>query len=465
MKLTLGQVADWVHAEGDFNSEAEATGYSIDSRTISAGDLFFAVSGERFNGHDFVGTALSDGAVAAVVSMRWLRPDDVDERKLLRVPDEDQDCVLHSLHTLARAVRRAWGKRVIGVTGSAGKTTTKECIAEALSTNFNVLKSAGNLNNHFGVPLQLLRLEPEHDVAVIEMGMNHAGEIRALTKIAEPDWAVVSNVAAVHLEFFPDGIAGIAAAKYELVEALPADGMAFLNGDDDRVAAFARGLGSRAVSYGTREGTIVRAIDVKDAGLDGTHFVVQAEGAQQKVHLRLLGRHNVLNALAAMAVALRSGVALEQSAMALEAMRASEKRGNVVHWNGAKIINDSYNSNPRALDAMVEALRHTKAQRRIVIAGEMLELGGAGEALHEACGRNMAGLDAVLGVRGLARSLVAGAQGRTPEALFVDTPEDAGAWMRKHLRAGDVVLLKASRGVRLEKALDALESESSQSAV
>ncbi len=254
MTLTLGQIADWIHAEGIFDSAKEAVGYSIDSRTVGAGELFFAVKGERVDGHDYVDAAIANGAVAAVVSQRWLAPAEFDECRVLRVPDECDDCVLDAMQKLANRVRREWGGRVIGVTGSAGKTTTKECVAQVLSAQFRVLKSEGNFNNHFGLPLQLLRLEREHQVAVIEMGMNHAGEIRALAKIAEPDWAVVSNVAAVHLEFFADGIDGIARAKYELVEALPADGVAFLNGDDERVATFGRGMGDRAVLYGTRPG-------------------------------------------------------------------------------------------------------------------------------------------------------------------------------------------------------------------
>lgn len=186
MRLALGRIADWIHAEGDFTTDREATGYSIDSRTLAAGDLFFAVIGERVDGHDYVAAALANGAVAAVVSSHWLAPDEMDACKLLRVP-ESEDCVLRAMQTLAHRVRRHWAGRVIGITGSAGKTTTKEMVAEVLATRFRVLRSAGNLNNHFGVPLQLLRLEPEHEVAVLEMGMNHAGELTALAKIAEPD--------------------------------------------------------------------------------------------------------------------------------------------------------------------------------------------------------------------------------------------------------------------------------------
>ena len=186
MILTLGQIADWMHAEGDFDPSLKAVGYSIDSRTINAGEIFFAVRGERMDGHDYVESALANGALAAVVSMRWLVPSNVDQTKLLRVPDSEDDCVLASMQRLANRVRRVWGGRVIGVTGSAGKTTTKECVAAVLAKKFEVLKTTGNLNNHFGVPLQLLRLEPQHEVAVLEMGMNHAGEIAALAKIAEP---------------------------------------------------------------------------------------------------------------------------------------------------------------------------------------------------------------------------------------------------------------------------------------
>ena len=188
MKLTLGQVADWIHADGEFDTLAEAVGYGIDSRTIGAGELFFAVRGERLDGHEYVEAALANGAVAAVVSNRWVVPAEVDEKRLLLVSD-CEDCVLRALQQLAHEVRREWGGRVIGVTGSAGKTTTKEAVAQVLGAKFKVLKSAGNLNNAFGLPLQLLKLEREHEVAVIEMGMNHSGEIAALAKIAEPDWA------------------------------------------------------------------------------------------------------------------------------------------------------------------------------------------------------------------------------------------------------------------------------------
>ncbi len=464
MKLTLGQIADWIHAEGDFDDALEAVGYSIDSRSIGAGKLFFAVKGERVDGHDYVEKALADGAVAAVVSMRWLAPARVDEARLLRVPDEDEACVLYAMQRLAQQVRQVWGKRVIGVTGSAGKTTTKECIAQVLGSRFKVLKTEGNLNNHFGVPLTLLRLEPEHDVAVIEMGMNHAGEIAALAKIAAPNWGVVSNVGMAHAEFFADGIEGIARAKKELVDALPADGVAFLNDDDARVRLFGDGLPVKTVLYGTSASADIRAVDIKEHGLGGTDFVrvgpglVPAIPTRFPVHLRLPGRHNVLNALAAFAVGREAGVEVSDAVAAIERLRPSEKRGDVIAWRGAEIVNDTYNSNPQALLSMIAALRNTPAERRILVAGEMLELGDEGPALHAACGAAAAeaGVDVVVGVRGLALELVAAARAGGVEAVFVETAQEAGAWLRENLRAGDVALLKASRGVRLEQALGLL---------
>jgi UDP-N-acetylmuramoyl-tripeptide--D-alanyl-D-alanine ligase len=449
MKLTLGQVADFIHADGDFDEEAEAFGYSIDSRTLSAGDLFFAVKGDRVDGHDYVAAAIANGAVACVVSRHWLAPDEMDSAKLMWVP-ESEDCVLKAMQTLAREVRTLWGGRVIGITGSAGKTTTKEAVATVLSAQFSVLRSAGNLNNHFGMPLQLLRLEPEHEVAVIEMGMNHAGEIAALAAIAKPDWAVISNVGSAHIEFFADGMDGIARAKKELVDALPADGIAFLNADDPRVAKM--GAGREAVLYGVSEGAQVRAAEIVENGSDGVRFNVMARRESAGVSLGMLGRHNVLNALAAIAVGVWSDISLARCVAAIETMRAPEKRGEIVHWRGATIINDCYNSNPAALEAMVGALMSIPATRHIVVAGEMLELGDSADRLHRECGAAMkaAKVDVVVGVRGHAAALVeAAGEG----AIFLETPAEAGAWLAANVCEGDAVLLKASRGVRLEGAL------------
>src|SRR5246500_1759168 len=291
MKLPLSKIEEFLGATGECELKEGAQGYSIDSRSIRPGELFFAVQGERLDGHDFVPQALEGGAVSAVVRKDQLARFSV-KTCLLAVDD-----TLVALQTLATAVRRLWGKPVIGVTGSAGKTTTKEAIAHVLSSRFRVLKSEGNFNNHFGLPLMLLRLEPEHELAVIEMGMSHAGEIRALAKIANPDIGVVTNVAPVHLEFF-DSLAGIARAKYELIESLPTTGTAVLNSDDEYVSQFGRDFKGRVIAYGFAATATVRAENLQSRGEKGSAFDIVVGDRRQAASLPLVGSHNVYNALA-----------------------------------------------------------------------------------------------------------------------------------------------------------------------
>jgi UDP-N-acetylmuramoyl-tripeptide--D-alanyl-D-alanine ligase len=449
MKLPLQRVADFTGAGGEFDRGAVAQGYSIDSRTLRPGELFFAVRGERLDGHDYVAAALAAGAVGAVVGRDRL-PGFAAQARLLAVEEP-----LAALHTLAAAVRRLWGKTLIGVTGSAGKTTTKDAIAHVLGTRFRVLKSEGNLNNQFGLPLQLLRLELEHEMAVVEMGMSHAGEIAALARLAQPDVGVVTNVAAVHLEFF-DSVAGIARAKYELIEALPAGGTAVLNADDEYVSQFGRDFHGTVVTYGLGAAADVRAERVQALPGGGSRFELVAGGCREAVELALLGGHNVCNALAAAAVGLSRGMAPSQVAAALATLQPADKRGQVLEAGGVTLINDCYNSNPKALQAMVATLAAMPAGRRIVVAGEMLELGPAAGELHRACGVYIAQkkVDLLLGVRGEAAQMVRAADEAGMQAEFVESPQAAGEWMRRTLRPGDAVLLKASRGVALERALE-----------
>ena len=449
MKLSLLKIAEFVSAVGEVRREEIAQGYSIDSRTVGPGELFFAVKGERLDGHDFVAGALKKGALAAVVQKNELHRYP-EETRLLAVDD-----TLIALQTLATAVRKVWGKPLVGVTGSAGKTTTKEAIAHVLGARFRVLKSEGNFNNHFGLPLMLLKLNPEHDIAVIEMGMSHGGEIRALAKIAQPEIGVVTNVAPVHLEFF-DSLAGIARAKYELIESLPASGTAVLNADDEYVSQFGRDFKGKVVTYGTRATADVRAEQMQARGAEGSEFDVVLAGGREHARLPLVGEHNILNALAAVAVGLARGLKLAEAVGALATLAPPEKRGQVLHLGNITVINDCYNSNPKALQAMVGALAAMRAGRRIVVAGEMLELGPAGEKMHRVAGQHIAEtkIDVLVGVRGLAQSMVDGARLAGAKAEFVATPEEAGEWLAREARDDDVVLLKASRGVKLEKALE-----------
>jgi UDP-N-acetylmuramoyl-tripeptide--D-alanyl-D-alanine ligase len=292
------------------------------------------------------------------------------------------------------------------------------------------------------------------------MGMNHAGEIAALARIAEPNVGVVTLVAPVHLEFF-DSLAGIAKAKKELIDALPPDGLAVLNADDDFVSRFNHGRQGMAIYFGSSETADLRAVNLVEHGAEGSQFDIVYGGETAHVRLPLVGRHNVYNTLAAVAVGVKHGVSLSEAARALATLMPSDKRGQVIEIGGATVVNDCYNSNPKALQSMVDALLVMPARRHIVVAGEMLELGPAGEELHRQSGRYMAerGVSKLIGVRGLARPMVEAAKQAGLSAEFVETPEQAGAWLAADAGKGDAVLLKASRGVRLEKALETWKGE------
>jgi UDP-N-acetylmuramoyl-tripeptide--D-alanyl-D-alanine ligase len=458
VKLTLAEAA--IGAGAVLEAPADVaragalmvSGYSIDSRTVGAGELFFAVRGERLDGHDFVEGALERGAVAAVVSRARVAslPDAVLARPLLITEDP-----LLALQSLAGHVRRRWGKRVVAITGSAGKTTTKEAVAAALGAKFNVHKSRGNLNNGFGLPLGLLRLEPEHDVAVVEMGMNHAGEIATLARIAAPDWGVVTNVGTAHIENFPDGQAGIARAKFELVAALPSSGVAFLNCDDQYVSQFGRDFPGRVVYFGAGPCADPQTVDAREDAR-GLHLKFRAREHAGEFTLQLLGAHNASNAMAGLAVALEAGVDLDAAVAALASLTAGDKRGQVIEIDGATILNDCYNSNPEALRSMIRTLAARPARRRILVAGEMLELGEYGAAMHAACGLTAAeaGLDLVVGVQGNAVHLATAAAAGGVASLFLPNAEAAGRWLKQTVRPGDVVLVKGSRGVHLERTIE-----------
>src|SRR5215831_3486680 len=319
MKLPLWRIAEFAETRGEFDQELVAMGYSIDSRTLNPGDLFIALPGERFDGHDYVGAALEKGAIAAVVQKD--HSIQVDSRRLLKVGD-----TLRALQSLGAAARRLWGKSLLAVTGSAGKTTTKEILAHILSTRFRVMKSSGNLNNHIGLPLQLLKLESEHDLAVVEMGMNHAGEIRALGALAHHDLAVVTTVAPVHLEFF-GSLAEIARAKYEIIETLPSTGVAILNADDEYVSQFGRDFKGKVVTFGIRRAADVSARNIKLNGAEGSTFDLVAGSVEEPVTFPLVGEHNIYNALAAAAAAIERGLTPSQAAVALSSIAPPDKRG------------------------------------------------------------------------------------------------------------------------------------------
>jgi UDP-N-acetylmuramoyl-tripeptide--D-alanyl-D-alanine ligase len=450
--------------------EREPLGYSIDSRSVRVGDVFFAIRGEHHDGHQFVAEVLKKGALAAVVAQDFqLAESDHsrDEVILIRVAD-----TLAALQQLASSALTDWRGREVAITGSMGKTTTKEMTAAALSVAGHVIKTAGNLNNDYGLPLSILKMESDgahaddFDYAVFEMGMNHAGEIARLAQIAPPDCGVVTVVAPVHLEFF-ESIEGIANAKAELVAGIKAGGVAVLNADDplvSRMREMRRDIAYRM--FGIESRADVSATNIEADGLNGTRFNLATPRGQVEVKLAVAGRHNVYNALAAATVADYYDAPLARISEALAESSSPRMRGEVVRLsNGITLVDDSYNSNPRALVEMVRTISANRdAERRIVVAGEMLELGATGAALHHEAGRQIAalGIDLLIGVRGLAAEIVAGAReaGMADNAtIFCATPDEAADVLQRDARDGDLILVKGSRGVHTEIVVERLKRQ------
>ena len=449
MILSIQAIAEKIGATIIAGAAGSVGGYSIDSRTINPGDCFFALKGANQDGHEYVTKLPEKGAAVAVVD--HLCPVNIPQ---LVVPD-----TLIALQTLATKARKRWGGTVIGVTGSAGKTTTKDAIAALLGVGMRTGRTIGNYNNHVGLPLSILRISDECKAAVIEMGMNHAGEIRELAAIAAPQIGVVTNAGWAHAEFFEDGVDGVALAKRELIEALPADGIAVLNADDERVRGFAKVHPGRSILYGFSEDAEVRAEDYRECP-KGTHF--RCLGVE--FDSPLAGRHNVSNVLAAIAVARAMGIAPDRLGEAVHSLTPAKMRGERFERDGITVINDCYNANPEAVRSMLELLRGAPGKRRIAVLGEMLELGREAGTLHRGIGKFTAelGISALVGIRGAARQMVDEAILTVSDSAapfsghFFDSPEEAGKFLRSYVAPGDVMLFKGSRGVSVERAIDAM---------
>lgn len=434
-------------------AEARFDGVSIDSRTTKPGDLFFAIAGERFDGHAFAGAAVAAGATGVVVSGEPAAGVAGAGTAVIRVADTTR-----ALQDLARHVRRASGTKVVAITGSAGKTTAKELTADLLGLRYAVFRSQGNFNNHIGLPLSLLNLRQGFELAVVELGMNHAGEIRVLTAIAEPDVRVWLNVAEVHAEFFPS-VEAIADAKAEILEGATADTLVVANAGDPRVMARVGRGGGRVVTFGLNVEADVRASDVRDLGLAGSRARVTSARGEAAFVVPLIGLGHLSNAIAAAAVAIEHGIPLADIAARLALAVPGPGRGEVRRLRGgAALIDDSYNSNPRALERMLDALAATDAAgRRLAVLGEMLELGGQSAPLHDRCGRAAAraGVAVLIAVGGeSAAALAAGAVagGMAPDTVqHVATSEEAATRILDQMAAGDVVLVKGSRGIRTDR--------------
>ncbi len=430
---------------------------TIDSRALAPGDLFFAIVAAR-DGHAFVPAALARGAAGVVVHDAASLPADTGAAVVVEVPD-----TLKALQDLGHAVRRASGARVVAITGSVGKTTTKDAIAAVLSARYRVVKNRGNLNNHLGLPLSLVELRSCPDVAVMELGMNHAGEIRVLVGLAEPDVRVWTNVGDAHIGYFGSR-AAIADAKSEILEQADAGTLLVCNADDPLVMARAAGFPGAVVTFGLGAGAAVRAEMIDDRGVFGTVATVATPAGTMELALTLPGTGHLLNALAATAVGVALGVDLTDIAARLRELAPASHRGTLLHTPaGAAVLDDTYNSSPSALQGSLEVLAASRpAGRRLAVLGEMLELGDESVRLHDECGGAVAaaGVERLVTVGGEpARQLGVAAvrHGLAAAAVtHVATSEEAAALIGAELRAGDLLLVKGSRSIGTDRVVASL---------
>jgi UDP-N-acetylmuramoyl-tripeptide--D-alanyl-D-alanine ligase len=454
--LTLGWIAGAAAGSLRGRSDTPVRGVVTDSRSMTAGDVFVALRGPRFDGHSFAAEALARGAAGVVVERAWADAQSGTGDGVIAVDD-----TLLALQGVAHAVRVESGAKVVAITGSAGKTTTKESIAALLATRLRVVKNKGNLNNHIGLPLSLMQLTNGPDVAVMELGMNHAGEIRTLVHIAEPDIRVWTNVGDAHMGFFAS-MDAIADAKAEILEEARPGDLLVCAADDARVMARARSFAGRRITFGESPGAGVRATDVQDLGWDGMRARVTTPAGEIELATPLLGRGNLANVLAATAVALEFGVPLEVVRDTAVTLRPADRRGVVRHLrDGVILIDDSYNSSPSALRRALDVMaRETRALGRVAVLGEMLELGEHSQALHESSGRAAAaaGLRLLVAVggppaRALADAAIASGMPRG-SVVYFETSAEASSAVTSALRSGDLVLVKGSRGTRCDVVAD-----------
>ena len=431
---------------------------SIDTRTLKAGDLYIGIRGDRFDGAEFAGAAIDAGAAGVVVPRGW------KGRRDAVVIEVDDTTV--ALQALAHAIRTESGTKVVAITGSAGKTTTKEVTSEFLEARYRVVRNRGNFNNHIGLPLSLIELRQRPEMAVVELGMNHAGEISTLVRIAEPDVRVWTNVGEAHLGFFAS-LDAIADAKAEILEGAAASTLLVANADDPRVTARIGAFRGRVVTFGIEgDAADVRASAVVDRGIEGTSARVTTRHGAVEITTPLVGRANLANILAATAVAEEFGVPLDSVAARAARLRPAAHRGEIVRLlSGVTIVDDSYNANPTATKLALDVLTASPAARRIAVLGEMLELGERSAELHAEVGRAAAtaGVDLVLAVggepaRALADAAVAAGMAAASVRYFTTSDEAADA-AAALVRRGDLVLVKGSRGVKTDRVVDRLRAE------
>lgn len=430
------------------------TGISTDSRRIEPGCLFIPLKGENFDGHDFIAGAFEKGAAAALTHREMQH---FPGKILIRVDD-----TLKALHEIASCYRRRFDIPFVGITGSVGKTSTKEMVACALGARYNVLKNEGNLNNEVGVPLTMFRLGPDHEAAVVEMGMSGFGEIRALAGIVRPHVGIITNIGISHIEKLGSR-QNILKAKLELLEGMQPDGLLILNGDDVLLSGVRNLLKVRTVSYGLDESLDYHAGNIRSKGENGVDFDITIGGSEYTVHVPAPGVHNVYNALAALAAGCELRIPAEELIRGIANYSPGKMRLNVIKSGGMTIINDAYNSSPQSVKAAIAVLDEVEAARRILVLGDMLELGEWSTGAHRETGVHACGskADMIITVGTAAADIAKGAVEAgfaSDRAVTLRDNDEAIGFLKEFVRPGDAILVKGSRVMRMEEIVSALIS-------
>lgn len=435
----------------------EFTGVSIDSRKIESGQLFFAIIGENFDGHDFVSKALVNGGAGAIVMGKIDIPL-AEGQFLIQVEDTTK-----ALQELAHYYRKQFAIKIIGVTGSSGKTTTKDMIAAVLAQKYNVLKTIGNLNNYYGLPLTMFQLNSDHEIMVVEMGMSALKEIELLAKLAEPEFGVVTNVGHSHIEYLKT-LDNVRKAKQELIENLVGERVAILNCDDSNVYTMASAA-DQVIFYGFNEKADYRAIKLIEDNLGGCRIILQAENSECKIDLPLPGEHNVYNALAAIAVGRIFRLNFTEIQDGFQSFHPSNMRMNIRSiGQEITLLNDAYNANPESMRASIKVLAKASG-RKIAVLGDMLELGEYAEKAHRELGKftALSGIDLIF-VKGEFRNLIKeGAldAGFNHAKIFLaDTNQSLAEQIMTVIKSDDTILIKGSRGMAMEEIIQFLETRS-----
>lgn len=442
--MTLANITKAVNGKLYFdNSEnIEAEGMVIDSRLVEPGFVFVATKGERVDGHTFIESVFEKGALAVICE---------------KLPEKQYGpCILvedsfKALYDAAVFYRQQLDVKVVGITGSVGKTSTKECVASILSESFNVLKTQGNFNNEIGVPLTLLRIRDEHQVAVVEMGINHFGEMTRLTNAARPDICVITNIGECHLEFLGDRD-GVLKAKSEIFLGMNKDGYVVVNGDDDKLSTIKTVNGKKVIELGIDgEALDLRACEIEENGLLGTSFTIKTENKEIKVSMPLPGRHMIYNGLTGTAVALKLGMSPESIATGISKIQSVGGRSNIIKTEKYIIIDDCYNANPTSVRAAIDMLGQQKG-KKLVILGDMFELGDKQCEMHEEVGAYAAThcIDEVICIGELSKNTYEGAKKAKGNPVYFETVQEALKNIKSYINIGDTVLVKASHGMHFE---------------